>query len=406
MTPKMNLALLGLAFLSLAAPEILDAQTSWIISSNESKIDLTSGAAAVVPGAEPDSLTFLDVSDFPPKVIHWTGVSNTVIGPPSNVAISPNGKLALIADSLVLDPSSETGYVPGRNIHVLNLDVFEKSLSDSSVKPSLGAVQAGEQPSGISFTPCGKWALVANRAGGSVTVLKISECGSVNATQTVDVCDPALSASDVAIHPNGGRAYVSVQKGGYLLELDLLLRDGELQVQPSGRQIGVFGSPYRCVFTPDGEFLLTAGQGAGNALDEDALSIIAWNQGNPAAVNYLPVGSGPETVEVSPDGSLIAVALMNGSNKASNDPLYRDHGLITLVSREGSKFNVIQRMPTGRIPEGIAFASDGSHLAVQCHPDKEIRFYPVEGKGLEARLGSEAHTVQTPGFPSGIRASR
>ncbi len=394
------------ACLAFTSATLSFAQSSWIISANESKIDLSPGTATVISNAEPDSLTFLDVSNYPPKIVHLSDVSNTVIGPPSNVAISPDGKLALIADSLVLDPGSETGYSPGNNIHVLDMQTFENSLTDRDVKPQFSSVQAGSQPSGISFTPCGKWALVANRAGGSVTVLNISECGSVTTGQTIEICDPELSASDVAIHPKGGKAFVSVQKGGYLAELNLIIRDDELVVEPTGRQVGVFGSPYRCVFTPDGRFILTAGQGAGNGLDEDALSIITWKKGAPQTVNYLPVGSGPETVEVSPDGSLIAVALMNGSNKAPDDPLYRDHGLITLLSRRGSQFKVIQRKPTGRIPEGIAFTPDGAYLVVQCHPDEELQFYPVEGEGEDARLGIPHFTIQTPGFPSGIRSSQ
>src|SRR5881397_2445170 len=97
-----------------------------VISGNENKIELTSGAPKVIKASAPDSISILDFSKFPPSVEHLTDVPNSVVGPPSNIAITPDRKLALIANSLEVDPTNPTNWVPENFVHV----------SDLSAKPA------------------------------------------------------------------------------------------------------------------------------------------------------------------------------------------------------------------------------------------------------------------------------
>ena len=53
-----------------------------------------------------DSISILDFATFPPTVRHLDNIANTVIGPPSNIAITPDKSLALIANSVKLDPEA------------------------------------------------------------------------------------------------------------------------------------------------------------------------------------------------------------------------------------------------------------------------------------------------------------
>jgi len=75
---------------------IQDGNAQWILSGNEAKIDLDSGAPVVVATQETDSISLLDFSVFPPRVQHFMDIPNTVIGPPSNIAISPDGQRVII----------------------------------------------------------------------------------------------------------------------------------------------------------------------------------------------------------------------------------------------------------------------------------------------------------------------
>ncbi len=365
------------------------ASAQILISGNENKIDLDPGAATVVPDARPDSLSIIDFSSFPPKIGNIENVSNTVLGPPSNIAITPDGKLALVADSVKIDPASPTGYLPNDEIHLLDLTTSPPRL--------IGKVRAGEQPSGISISGDGKLALAVNRAAGTVSVLRI-DGKSVSHLGEVKVAEPASSASDVAISPDGKRALVSVQKTSVLVELKI---EGE-KVAATGRQFGVYGQPYRVVISPDGRFAITAGAGFGSPGDLDAVSVIDLAAAPAHTIQHLTTGSSPESVEISPDGKLLAVVTMNGSNLATGDPARTQHGGLSIYRRTEDGFEPAQTLETGRIPEGVAFTGDGKYLVVQCHPERELRIYSV-GNGKVEDTGER---VKLPGMPSSLRAAR
>ena len=359
-----------------------------VISGNENKIGLTSGAARVIPPDAPDSITILDFATFPPRVQHLRDIPNSVIGPPSNIAITPDGTLALIANSLKIDTANPTNWVPENFLHVLDLAATPAKV--------IGRVTTGRQPSGISITRDGSLALVANRAEGTVSVLAIRG-RDVTPLKTVSVCLPAESGSDVAISPDGTLALVSAQKGGYLAVLKI---DGE-NVTPTGQKISTYGQPYRVVITPDGELALTAGQGYGNGMDRDAVTVIDLKSKPMRAVDYVAIGAVPESIEISPDGRMLAAVVMNGSNLASTDPNYRAKGGLVLLARNGKTFRVVEKHSIGRIPEGVAFTSDGRYLVAQCHPGRELWIFSVK----RGRLKDTGQRIKVPGMPSSLRAS-
>lgn len=379
-------ALAPLVTLAAAVP----ATGQIMLSGNEGKIELTSGGPKVVPGAtaEGDSLTLLDFAQFPPTVTHVKGVANSVVGPPSNVAISPDGRVALVANSIRLDPSAATGFVPESFLHVVDLSARPPKV--------VGRVQSDAQPSGVSFTPDGRWAVVANRAAGTVSLLSV-EGTTIKQAQSVKVCEPAEMVSDVNVSPDGKTVLAAVQKGGYLA----LLRLESGKLAATGRKVSVYGQPYRVVFTPDGELALTAGTGFGNGVDVDAVSVIELKAGQPRTTDIVPIGVGPESIEISPDGRLLAAVTMEGSNLAPDNPHLSDKGGLVILQRQGQTFAKTQHLPIGRIPEGVAFTPDGKHLVVQCHVDRALWLFAVK----DGRVEDTGHRVSVPGMPSSLRAA-
>lgn len=83
---------LVLASIVLGSPLTLQGQL--MISGNENKIELTSGSPRAAEAPMPDSVSLIDFATFPPQVRHTPGISNTVIGPPSNLAIVSGGAAA------------------------------------------------------------------------------------------------------------------------------------------------------------------------------------------------------------------------------------------------------------------------------------------------------------------------
>jgi DNA-binding beta-propeller fold protein YncE len=368
-------------------PALLAARPRWVLSANENKLDLATGVTRVLSGAPPDTLTLLDCAVFPPRVTHLTNVANTVVGPPSNVALTPDGTLAVIADSLVLDTARTNGWRPARRLHVLDLTAPTPRV--------VGEAEAGEQPSGLSFTRDGRFLFVANRAAGSVSAF--ARVGfTLRPLNTVAFAPPAHEVSDVAVSPDGRTVLAAVREGGHLRELAF---DGR-ELRATDRKVSVYGRPYRVGFTPDGQLALTAGAGFGNGPDQDALTVVDLAGPRPRATDFVPLGSGPESLELSPDGRLAVAVLMNGSNLAATDPLYRDHGQLVLLERRGRTFVRRQVLAIPRIPEGVCFTPDGRHVIVQAHPDRELRFYRVR----RGRLTDTGERVAVPGMPSGLRA--
>src|SRR5476651_182179 len=92
------------ALLCLVSVTTMRAQL--MLSGNENKVDLNTGAIRVIPAIAPDSVSILDFSTFPPQMQTVDNVPNTVVGPPSNIAITPDGSLALVADSIKIDPTN------------------------------------------------------------------------------------------------------------------------------------------------------------------------------------------------------------------------------------------------------------------------------------------------------------
>jgi DNA-binding beta-propeller fold protein YncE len=374
----------GLLCLSMAGP----ARAQLVLSGNENKIDLTSGAIRVIPATAPDSISILDFSTFPPKIQQVDNVPNTVIGPPSNIAITPDGSVALIADSIKTDPADATRWVPNSSIRVLDLQARPPRV--------IAQVEAGKQPSGMSITHDGKFALVANRAEGTVTLLRL-DGKAASPVETIKVCLPEESASDVAISPDDKLALVSAQKGGFLA----VLRLEKGRVENTGRKISVYGQPYRCVITPDGDLGLTAGQGVGNGVDQDAITVVDLRAKPVRTIQHITIGALPESIEISPDGGLLAATVMNGSNLAPTDPSHTTRGAVEILARRGKTFEKIKSIPVGAIPQGVAFTADGRYLVVQCHPARELWIFRIKG----GQVTDTGERIKMPGMPSSLRAS-
>ena len=359
-----------------------------VLSGNENKVDLTTGAIRVIPTTGPDSISILNFATFPPRVEHIENVSNTVIGPPSNIALTPDRSLALIADSVKVDPTDPTKWVPNSFVHILDLEANPPKV--------IAQVQTGKQPSGLSIARDGRFALVANRADGSITLLRIAG-KEVSAVETVRICQPEESVCDVAISPDGRLVLVSAQKGGYLTVLRF--ENGRLTL--TGQKISAYGQPYRCVITPDGELGLTAGTGFGNGVDQDAITVVDLRAKPMRSIQHITIGSVPESIEVSLDGKLLAAVVMNGSSLPPNDSSHTDRGGLEILARRGRGFEKIQSLPVGAIPEGVAFTADGRYLVVQCHPSRELWLFRVEGE----RVSDTGQRIKVPGHPSSLRAS-
>ena len=135
-----------------------------------------------------DAVLILDLADpLNPKIVGNLPLKNSVVGPPVNLAIDPTNSIALVADSInVTKDGDALKQGPDDKVYVIDLKASPPKLIDT--------ITAGKQPSGLSINRAGTLALVANRAGKSITVLSIKGT-AVKVIDTVDMGDEELPAA-------------------------------------------------------------------------------------------------------------------------------------------------------------------------------------------------------------------
>src|SRR5947209_10939706 len=143
------------------------AGAQWMIVGNDEKITFDDSGKAVNHEPGHDTVSVVDLSKpEAPRVAATFSLANTIVGPPTNLAIHPSGEFALIANSVNPQKEGDTWKnVPDDKVFVIDLKANPPKV--------IATLNAGKQASGMAIAPKGDIALVANRAAGSPTVLPI-----------------------------------------------------------------------------------------------------------------------------------------------------------------------------------------------------------------------------------------
>ena len=399
----------ALAVLLVAAtPAVAHAEIA--ISANDAKLKLVDGKSEVQKSPPADTVTFIDLRASPPKVVAELEVPNSVVGPPSNVAISPKEEIALITSAMQIDPADASKQIPDDKVTVIDLSPLKATLA-SRLRSAVGAAQKGAAPApkvvatlqagkgaaGVSINKAGTLALVANRSEGTVSVFTISGT-TVTPAGKVTVGKPDSGPSHVVFAPDGKSALVTRDGDS---RISLLSIDGS-KVEATKREFAAGLRPYGLDISPKGEVAVVANIGIG-AGDADTISVIDLKLDPPRIVSTLTVGQTPEGIKMSPDGKFVAVTVMNGTNKPLNSPFFNANGLLQVWARNGTQLTKAGELPIGKWCQGIAWAANGKTLLVQCMVEEEItvvRFSGLSGKSLQ-----KAGTIKTKGGPAGIRTA-
>ena len=235
---------LALALALALSPLVAHAQL--MIIGIDDKITFDKGKQIRRPPGK-DSVTIVDISKpEDPKIVANLPLMNTVIGPPTNLAITPDQKLAIVANSVDWQKDGENWKdVPDNKVYVIDLTTNPPAL--------IATVEVGKQPSGLSINKAGTLALVANRAGNSISVLSING-KEVKVIETVDMGEVV---AHVAFTPDGKRALTAKFPGHKIGVLDV---DGQ-KVTDTKYNMNVGLWPYNVDVTPDGAIALTAHNG-------------------------------------------------------------------------------------------------------------------------------------------------
>jgi DNA-binding beta-propeller fold protein YncE len=391
----------------LVAGTAVAAYAQLAISANDAKLKLVDGKTEVQKSPAPDTVTVIDLRTTPPKVLAEINVPNSVVGPPTNVAISPKEDIALVSSNMMIDPADATKQIPDDKVTVIDLSPLKPGLvgrlksavgKGSPGAPSvLATLQAGKGPAGIAINKAGTLALVANRAEGTVSVFTI-DGKTVAAAGKVTIGKADSGPSGVAFAPDGKTALVTRDGDN---RIAMLAIDGN-KVEATKREIAAGLRPYGIDIAAKGEVAVVANIGIG-AGDADTISVIDLKVDPPRVVNTYTVGQTPEGIKMSPDGKFVAVTVMNGSNKPASSPFFNANSQLQVWARNGTQLTKTGELPIGRWCQGIAWSSNSKTLLVQCMVEEEITV--VRFSGLGGRSLQKVGTIKTKGGPAGIRTA-
>ena len=360
-----------------------------LIVGNDEKLGWDESGKQVTLEPGHDTVSVIDTSkpDMP-QVISTISLTNSIAGPPTNLAVSPSGEIALVANSL--EPVTQ-GWV--RRLDPDN-KVFLIDLKASPPKV-IGTINVGKQPSGLAISTKGDLALVANRADGTISVLSIRG-KDVLVVDTVTVGTGTDMVSAVAITPDGKRA-LAVKAAANKVAL-LSINGGKVTYDKRDLPAGIF--PYNIAVTPDGKLALTADTGNGGSSDGsvDTVSVIDLEADPPRVIDHVTVGDSPEGLAISPKGDLAITVEARGSNM-KGAPFYHPTGTVTALKIDGKKVTNAGEINVGAFPEGGVFSPDGGYLYVGNFIDADLSILKVDG----TTLTDTGQRLKLPGHPASMR---
>jgi len=361
-----------------------------LIVGNDEKQGWDENAKPIFNEPGHDTLSVIDISK--PEAPHITAtipLINSIVGPPTNLAIHPSGEIALVANSL--EPITQ-GWA-----HRLDPDnkVFLIDLKATPPKV-IGTITVGKQPSGMAISPKGDLALVTNRADGTISVLSIRG-KDVLVVDTVMAGTSADQVSAVAITPDGKHALVTKPAAN---KIALLSIDGQ-KVTYDKRDLppGIF--PYNVAVTPDGKLALTVDNGNGGGSDGNAkaVSVIDLETDPPRVIDHVTVGDSPEGLAISPKGDLAVTVEARGSNMPKSSFFYHPGGAVTALKIDGKKVTNGGEVNVGALPEAVAFSPDGQYLYVGNFIDGDLSVLRIDG----TQLADTGQRFKLPGHPASMR---
>ena len=335
-----------------------------------------------------DAVLVMDVTDpLHPKVRASLPLENSVFGPPTNLQITPNGRLALVANSVTNTQGAEGKWTaaPTDKLYVIDLDATPPAL--------VSTVTVGRQPSGLAINAQGTLALVANRAGKSVSVLTIDGT-TVQQVAELPMGDEVCA---VAITPDGKRAFVAKNVAA---KVAVLAIDGTKVTTDKTQDVQVGAGVYNLDMTPDGKTLIAADTGTAGDGSSKTLSVIDAAANPPRRVDTVSVGDGPEGMAISPDGKWVAVPLLLGTTASQKAWSYTKTGAATLMAIEpGAKLHLVSTLPLGAIPEGVAWSPDSSTVYIGNYADRDMQIFHV----TDGKLVDTGDRIKLPGQPASMR---
>ncbi len=384
---RLMLSVFSFAFLCVSTAQ---AEKSFLLNGIDSKVQFSAPGKLEFIEPGDDIVNILDITDpSRPFTVANLKLSNSLFGPPTNLQITPNEKIALVTSAMrweLVDDKWKP--IPDNRLFVIDLE--------SEVPQLIDTVTIGRQPSGMAISPSGRFALIANRADRSISVVEING-KSVTLSQSIDVVDEVAA---VAITPDESRALIVKNSTN---KIGVLAIDQGIITYQADQDMPVGQFPYNIDISPNGEFAVVAHTGNGGRSDghADPFVIIQLDREvRPYVSGYVTAGDAPEAFAISPRGGVAVALLLGGDTMLPKDHwAHQKSGEIAVFKVSKNAMTPLQSIPIKGLPEGVAFSPDGGYLYVSSFALQQVMVFRVDGQ----KLIDTGTRVDLPGSPASMR---
>ena len=332
------------------------------------------------------------------------GVSNSVTGPPSVVAVTPDGRYAIVIETRgqrpvgVADPLLKD-LPAGKAVTVVD-------LSDPD-RPALGQrIEGPEAAQSVTINANGTLvAIVSKPPGPTQSPLTLYRFlgGKLTGMTTPEV--PGWVAGErlngAVFHPRQNTLAILNATKATLSFVKLADTGGKLSLSAWGNPVAVDKQPFQVVFTPDGRYAVTNAMYYGNdvsgtnSVPASVLSVrLAADTATGRTVVHQIVdrvisGVLSEGLAISPNGRWLATANLEQSSyplTSSRQGFFASISLIRLEPESGLLERVGTYVFDGILPESVAFDNSSRFLAVSTfdhfdekRPGGSIDFWRIAG---------------------------
>src|SRR6266498_122333 len=359
-----------------------------MVIGNDEKVvfDAEGNRTFVAPGK--DTISIVDITDREaPKILVSFPLMNSIFGPPTNLAITPDERLAIVANSMDwVQDGANWKPAPDNKLYVFDLK--------ASPPKQIATVEVGKQPSGLALNRAGDLALIRNRNGKSISVLSLQG----NVVKLIDTVTMGDEEASLDITPDGKRALATKFPAHKIALLEI--NGQKVTYTKHDMPVGLW--PYNIGVTPDGKIGISADNGNAGAPDGhvDTVSIIDLESTPPRVIDRVVVGDAPEGFAISPKGDL-AVAVLLGGAAVPKTMWFntKRNGSLAVLKIEGKKVTRVGEVEVGGLPEGVVFSHDGKYLYVGNYTDRDVSILKVEG----TKITDTGKKLKLPGQPASMR---
>lgn len=342
------------------------------------------GELGMTEGADALSIIKLDKPIQQLKAVE-IGVSNSVTGPPSSVAVTPDGRYAIVIETRGSLPKGKTDIKlkdleVGKMITVIDLSNPDKP----TITQKIEGVKGFKSPQSISINSSGSMAAISfspeDSSKQSPLVIYRFQNGKISSPVVPAI--PDWTAGDqltgAEFHPKENIIALLNSTKPSLSFVKVADEKRDVELVRWGNTIKIERAPYKIVFTPDGKHVLTnaifADAESGNFFPPGTILVIRLSmsinaKGEPRheLVSKASTSFGPEGFTISPDGRWVVTTNLEMSWAAFDDPRQGFFSSLTLLSLD-SETGFIKHIGNytfdGILPEAVVFDNSSRFLAV------------------------------------------